>query len=610
MHKVASQHCLRVYHCLFAALLLLLCGNVLAASLETEVDRTTVIDGESVVLYINGSGLSEIPDTSILLTDFRIVQSGVSSSQQIVNGVSTRGYKVRLELQPEKTGSVAIPVFTVDGISSEPIGIEVVPRGTPGVEPRDKVFVELVVDKVAPYVQEQVILSLNIFDDGNLASADPTLEGNSNYQVERLPSSGEKIVERDGVQYRRHTFRYAIFPQKSGEVVIDSVSIPASVRDKSYGGNLILRNTPTRRIQLRTEPLSLQVKPRAALSTSGWWLPVEVLQLKHEWSSDIKDAKVGEAFTLTMELIAKGAASSQLPEIPIPDIPGVKIYADTPQFATQPEPDHLLSLRREKWSVIPNKSGKVSLPEINIKWWDTVSDSEKVVSLEAQEIMVQGSDLQADTDSPLVTPEQNLPAETNTSDSVSALKSPDLADPGLNDNSAANNDALAASDGLFLDTDPASGVTGVARWWQWLALVVMAIWALTLFAWWWTSRSKSRVSSATQNLLQRESQAWRRLKPASRQQDPSVYSNAVLEWAQVRWPDQAVHNLPAIGTLLGSQTLTDHMQSLDESRFSPLRAGEDRAFDLRDIHQQLEIAVKNDRRTQPDSSASVLPQLS
>jgi len=91
-------------------------------------------------------------------------------------------------------------------------------------------------------VQEQVILLLKIFDDGNLASADPNISGNSDFQIEQLPLGREQIVERDGVQYRVNTFRYALFPQKSGEITIDAITIPASIRDASYGGNLILRN--------------------------------------------------------------------------------------------------------------------------------------------------------------------------------------------------------------------------------------------------------------------------------------------------------------------------------------------------------------------------------
>jgi len=184
-----------------------------AASLDAKVDRPMVIDGETVVLYIEGTDLPNTPDTNALLQNFRIIQSGVSNSQSIVNGKRTIGFTIRLELQAKSIGATVIPAFTVNGVSSDPITIEVVARGTPGVEPRDKVFAELSVDQDNPYVQEQVILLLKIFDDGNLASADPNISGNSDFQIEQLPLGREQIVEREGVQYRVNTFRYALFPK-------------------------------------------------------------------------------------------------------------------------------------------------------------------------------------------------------------------------------------------------------------------------------------------------------------------------------------------------------------------------------------------------------------
>ena len=585
-----------------AVVLLLVTNCIYAATLETEVDRETVIDGESVVLYISGTDLSDIPDTSALLPNFRIIHSGVSSNQQVVNGVSTRGFQVRLELQAKNTGSSVIPALTIDGVSSDPIAITVVPRGTPGVEPRDNVFVELSVDNENPYVQEQVILSLDLFDDGKLAGADPTLEGNSDYQVERLPNGSEEIVSRDGVEYRKRSVRYALFPQKSGELVIEELVIPASIRDQSYGGNVFLRNTPTRRIELRTEPYTLQVKPRAALSTSGWWLPVKGLRLDHEWSADIKQAKAGEAYTLTLEILADGATSTQLPEVIVPDVPGLKIYTDTPKFGSQPEQNRLVSLRREKWSVIPNVNGEVTLPEVQIKWWDTVNDAEQVATLPAQQFVVEGGVI-----TPATAPSVTSSQEANSAAEISATETLDqLADPSLA--------AISSSDSVATDSEASVEPVlngAVARWWQWLAMVAMAIWALTLFAWWWSVRSTDKQpGSVDEDHRANETQAWRQLRSASQQPDAAVYSAAVLEWARARWPGRSAYNLPSIGKLLGSNSVGDDMQRLDAMRYSGHpNAGHTNDLSLRDIQQRLETAVKSETQTRPIASTNALPQL-
>ncbi len=594
-------------------LCMLFCSSAMAATLESEVDRETVIEGESVVLYITGTGLGSLPDTSPLLKNFIIVQSGVSSSDSIVNGQRTRGFKIRLELQAKKTGKMAIPALTVDGVSSDSLVVEVVARGTPGVEPRDNAFVELSVDTETPYVQAQVILTLKIFDDGKLQSASPIVEGNSDIQVERLPRSGEQLEERNGERYRVNTFKYALFPQKSGEITFDSIVVPATVSDKSFGGGLILRNTPTRRIELRTEPLTLNVKPRAAANTSAWWLPVKALELKHEWSEDIKTGKPGEPFTLSFELAALGASSTQLPEIPVPNVPGLKIYTDTPQFASRPEQDNVVSVRREKWSVIPNKSGVLTLPEIVIKWWDTTEDIEKRVVFPAQELSISSEGLAQETPAPGNIPDADL-ANSNVMSDNSDASGDQASDVQAESQStiaqSTIESAIVPADAVPLaDTAQVQGVDS-NHLWQWLAFATMAAWLATLIAWW----ACSRKTPANENLavvVTNESADWKRVQKLSRGQNTEAYGAAVIQWAQSRWPDAPVHNLPEVGVRLGSQQLSATMRQLDQYRYAgheytTQQAG---ATSLIEIQSQLESAINNEKRQQYDVPAHSLPQL-
>jgi len=138
-------------------LTVLLCGfsaEVWAATLKTELDKEVIIDGESIVLYIEGNDLTSTPDTAPLLVDFEIVQSGVSQSTSIVNGKRTVGYQIRLELRPKRLGKLRIPALSVGDVASSPLTVEVVARGTPGIEPRDNVFVEVTVDNAEGWQQD------------------------------------------------------------------------------------------------------------------------------------------------------------------------------------------------------------------------------------------------------------------------------------------------------------------------------------------------------------------------------------------------------------------------------------------------------------------------
>jgi len=573
-----------------------------AASLDAKVDRPMVIDGETVVLYIEGTDLPNTPDTNALLQNFRIIQSGVSNSQSIVNGKRTIGFTIRLELQAKSIGATVIPAFTVNGVSSDPITIEVVARGTPGVEPRDKVFAELSVDQDNPYVQEQVILLLKIFDDGNLASADPNISGNSDFQIEQLPLGREQIVEREGVQYRVNTFRYALFPQKSGEITIDALTIPASIRDASYGGNLILRNTPTRRIELRADALTISVKPRAADSTAGWWLPVKALELKHKWSADINNAKAGEPFTLTLEIIAAGATSTQLPEVAVPDVSGLKVYVDNPSLVSQPDADNLVSMRREKWSVIPNREGQITLPEVVVKWWDTTADVERTSVIDAQVLTVGAASGVATTASD-VAQQSDSSVEISSGASIESDQNTDV----QRKSSAISSSSLKAHDLIQTGNRP-SGV------WFWLAIAAMLAWLATLAAWWWTTRNRKAGSAqpVASSVNVSEQKALRKMRSLSKSQDASAYSNAVLEWSKARWRTEPLYNLPEVAVRLGSHRLIDSMRQLDQLRFSNNRStidAETQAISLDAIQKEIEVALDQSKVDQPEPTQHALPQL-
>lgn len=94
----------------------------ISSSLTTNVERASVVEGESFVLYINGSGLSAMPNTSSLASNFRIVGTQVQES------ANTNNFTIRMVLEPRQTGVLFIPSFFADGVSSERIILDVVPR--------------------------------------------------------------------------------------------------------------------------------------------------------------------------------------------------------------------------------------------------------------------------------------------------------------------------------------------------------------------------------------------------------------------------------------------------------------------------------------------------
>lgn len=569
---------------------LLISGALLAQTLEATVERQTVIDGESVVLYIKGEDLNELPDVSVLNQSFDILDSRRSNSQVIDQGTVRSGFMMRFELLAKKLGQSEIPAFIAGGQSSKPIRIDVVESGTAGVAPRDKVFTEITFDKDNPYVQSQVIMSLHILDDGSLATVDPQPPVIPDIQVERLPVGDQRIEERDGVEYRVHTWRYALFPQRNGEIEIPRMQIAGSVKDPSYGGNLILRNIATRRITLRTKATTLNVKAKADGSTADWWLPVEKLELNREWSADITSSKVGEPLTLTLSVTTQGATSNQLPEILPPVIDGLKIYPDVPELVSQPNESGLISRRREKWSVIPLREGLVEIPAVTLKWWDTTTETERTAALPAQQILVAAADSDATTAVTAVEPDAKS--------AVSVQSEQTDAEPAEPPVEIADSSVAATGDSSLLPARPDI--------WRWIAVASLAGWAVTLITWWGRSRRRQRIKTGVTPAANTGARGrLRELRALSGSDNPSIFRAALMDWSHSYWPNDAPVGLAEIGRRLHDVPLQHQLHQLDTTLYGQ----NSQSVSLPDIYATLNRAVASHKKPSTSQNADPLPGL-
>ena len=88
----------------------------------TQLERSSIFEGESIALYINGSGLSAKPDTSSLWQDFKIIAT------TITEGSNHRDFRIRMMLEPRRTGTIFIPSFNVGDVQSELTILNVLPK--------------------------------------------------------------------------------------------------------------------------------------------------------------------------------------------------------------------------------------------------------------------------------------------------------------------------------------------------------------------------------------------------------------------------------------------------------------------------------------------------
>ncbi|MGP0174472.1 BatD family protein [Pseudomonas sp. NCHU5208] len=373
--------------------LLLLGGLAHADAFVASVDRTHLSEGETVVLTLESTDPTRFgrPDLSPLDADFEILGS------RQVNRLTTLGDTPRtatrwiLTLQPKRSGQVEIPPIRLEDAASLPITLQVEPARQSGKsEKLAPVFIDASLDQESVYVQAQAVLTLRIYHSVSLyddSSLTPLQIDDA--RVERLgePRTYEKDI--GGVRHGVIEVRYAIYPQRSGQLIIPGQVFSATLVER--GGNDFnpFGPRPGRVTRVKSPDIPLQVRPKpAAYPADVPWLPARALGLAESWNPQPEQAKVGESLTRSLTLKVDGLSSAQLPPLPATQVDGLRRYPDQPQLSDQPSDTGMLGSREDREALVPSRSGSFELPPLQVVWWNTKTDSLERTTLPARTLQV------------------------------------------------------------------------------------------------------------------------------------------------------------------------------------------------------------------------------
>ncbi|MEA3314428.1 MAG: BatD family protein, partial [Campylobacterota bacterium] len=214
-------------------ILLLITINIFASGVEVILDRPAIYKGDKVSFTIKASG-SDVEFPNIKNIDgYSIDGVSKSSSTSIINGDISKSISQRYTFSPLE--SVVIPSFTIeiDGKEYKTKAKKVSVLKATQSKKGDDFIVELSTDKNKLYVGESTILNIAFKQKLN-AKADklnlnkPEL---SDFWMKKIKDSDQY---NDG-EYIVQTFKYLIFPQKDGNLTINSIQadIGKIVRDRN-----------------------------------------------------------------------------------------------------------------------------------------------------------------------------------------------------------------------------------------------------------------------------------------------------------------------------------------------------------------------------------------
>lgn len=505
-----------------------------ASVLKAEVNRKIIAMGESLVLTlsVDDSNISSTPNLKVLEKKFNILGTSQSTKISINNGDTTTLTQWNISLAPRAPGKIIIPEIRLGQYTSNPIEVTVsTAKKSASSDMTGEIFLTSTISSGIPYVQSQVIYTIRVYYAKELINAsldNPTIEGAT---VTRLGEDKNYRSNIKGVTYRVIERRYAIVPDKSGELIINSPVLTAreAPRMNRRGYRNFLSNIG-RPIRIMAEQKTLLVKPIPPSMKGQWWLPAENLILSEKWPSNPPKFRVGEPVTRTIMLQAKGITASQLPEIEQSIPNNLKNYPDKPTLQTSNEGNSLIGTRIEKIALIPSQSGEIYLPEVTIPWWNTITQKKEVARIPARTIHI-------------------LPATADGSKAAMPVSKVVLSDEHLPIN---NNRTLSTKH--FYHNLP----------WMIATLLVSIGWLLTLIAWRIQKRKNIRrvENQPSENIQLKRCVAD--IKTGCKNNNPTTVKNALVAWGKCLWINQNIRNLRDIEKLVQNDDFNHALNELDK----------------------------------------------
>lgn len=520
------------------------------AGVNVSIDRSQINLGETVVLTLSmdDQALASQVDTSVLDKDFILLGRTVSSLISMALGEVTQKTNLELSLQARRAGELKIPALSVGKDKTEVLLLTVNQASSTSTAQNDgnpPVIIEaLWANTGVPYVQSQLNVVVRIYHVGNLHNAALDEPRPIDTLVKRLGEDVHGMKTKNGVQYQTLERHYALFPQKSGTLTIPAIAmqmrapVPKDQGQRLFGFDVFNR----RMLTIQTAPLTINVMPRPQNSGSSSWLPAEQITLLRSGLPE-GEVSVGEAINMQLDLDAIGLNAEQLPQINVVVADQqFSVYPDEPMLKNESDGRVIYGGRKQTFVLIPKQAGALTIPEIELGWWDKHQDKQMKIILPEVALKV------------LAVAGSEVPA-------VNPIESDAPANEGLSNIASANQISVVSQQAN-------------SRFWKWIALASIAAWLITLaymFVYLRPHLGGKRADSPTDENRQAK-HSLREIKSAVKANSARALWQAMQEYAGARWPSSTPASPQEWASKLSSDEVTAVLLELDAHLFGEASA--------------------------------------
>lgn len=365
------------------------CQTAAVAELQVWLDPESIEEGDNAELNIRINNVQNAPEVDLdsLGPDVEVISNSSNSQLRSING-RVETWTIRtLTLRPLRTGTITVGPITVGSEVTSALTLKVAPLSSTVRSAIDAtLFFETALLEDSVYVQSQATYIRKLFYAegaqlyGDLPSA-PAVEA---ALVVALPEVSPYRESRNGKSYGVLEQRYAIFPEKPGQLTVSGASVTGSIVLRENG------RARRRGIVVKAEAVSIDVNAvPAGYPADQPWFPAHSVRLEQRWDADVDAMMVGTPVTRNIIVSAENATASLIPPVatPLGEL-SARAYNEAPALTESAAGTSVIGAREQRTSIVPTASGTSTLPAVEVTWFDTANEQIKVARLAPQTLLV------------------------------------------------------------------------------------------------------------------------------------------------------------------------------------------------------------------------------
>ncbi|MBI2784846.1 MAG: protein BatD [Legionella longbeachae] len=488
------------------------------AEIQAQVEPSQINRDQSFQLTLTQDNLQNrgVPDLTPLQKNFTILSTERRMNYSVINGQTQSSSEWIITLKAQKEGNLTIPSINIGGEYTTPIPINITTGTQPNTETapnnsdqQQDIYLTTKVNKKNPYVNQQIIYKVTLYNSKHLLDAD--YQGPQVENALLIPLGEEKRykTQKNNVNYIVEEQNYAIFPQKSGPLKIKSPVFTALI----YGFN-------PERVNAQDKSINLDIQPIPKEYSAKIWLPAKEVKLTEQYENSEQTITQGNTLIRYVTLEGIGVPAQLLPTVNFAESDGFNVYPEKGKEKNQIAQEALVGSAQIKVTYLFNKAGKMTIPELKLPWFNTETGKEETASLPAKIIEV--------------TPSSTTPEADTKQSSLSETP---------------------------LTQEMHEATPKVKLNWAWIIAALFAFaWFFTLVLWAYQKHYKKTGKG-------KYIAALNDLHKACIQGEPQRARDALLEWARLNWPDAPILNLNDLTRLTSDPSFKKQVQILSQSLY-------------------------------------------